>query len=131
VLAFRIGHQQSASATATTQQAREKSGTVSGCALGLSHARVPSRVRSDLFLVAHKLFPRNITLMVIWNHNLPLFLRTCVTAGLTSASFDDGSAGLLPAPYEDAGIRGVLEDTEDGWVNRLGPDHLAVARCAR
>ena len=40
-----------------TLQAREKSRAVPGCALALSHSRIPSRVRSDLFLVGHKLFP--------------------------------------------------------------------------
>ena len=81
-------------------------------------------------LVAHVLVPRNIPFMVVGDHNFPLILRTSVAARLASAAIDDGGARVLPAPDEDAGIGGVLEDAEDARVDRLDPDHLAVAGLA-
>ena len=78
-------------------------------------------------LVAHKLFPGNITLVVVLDRYFPLFLRASVATGLPGTAFDDGSACVLSAPYEGTGIRGILEDAEDARVGRLDPDDLAVA----
>lgn len=81
-------------------------------------------------LVARVLVPRNITFVVLGDHNFPVILRSGMAACLAGPAIHNRGARLLPAPDEDAGIGWVLQHAEDAWVDRLDPDHPAVAGLA-
>jgi len=81
-------------------------------------------------LIAQKLFPRNITLVVVGDCNLPLFQRASMTACLTRAATYDGGASMVPSPDENTGIGRVFQETENRRIDRRDPDHVAVTGSA-
>ncbi|HWY04714.1 MAG TPA: recombinase family protein [Candidatus Acidoferrum sp.] len=94
-------------------------------AIRAPHACVPTGLGAYLLLIAHKLFPRNIPLVVVGDCNLPLFQRASMTACLTRGHprwrCQDGSF-----PRRKHRHRSVFQEAENTRIDRRDPDHLAV-----
>src|SRR5579871_295888 len=100
-LAVGISHLQSSATTSTAQESSQQSGSASCCALWLSHACVPSGVGANLLLVAHVLVPRNISIVVLRNHDSPLILRTSMATCLAGTTLYNRGTRVLPTPDEN------------------------------
>jgi hypothetical protein len=111
-IAVRVGHMERSAATGIGQQSSQQCRAAASGATGIGHAGIPAGVRSDLFLVAHEIFPRNIPLVMIGDDGLPLSLWADMASSLVCSAIDDRSARVLPAPDEDAGVGRVLQDAE-------------------